>query len=104
MESGSPWVTPSLLKIKTAGLPLPWSTSTALVFVAVEYKPGPGQPLVLIERVGRIDEQESPIFLLFVQIPEGLHRMYASAFFTSRERCKTTIWKTTNRSAFIFQA
>jgi hypothetical protein len=58
------------------------------VFVAVEYKPGPGRPLVLdcpqhfdlillIECVGRIDEQESPIFLHLLQIPEGLHHMDA---------------------------
>jgi hypothetical protein len=61
------------------------------VFLAVEYKPGPGRPLVsdrpqhfdlilLIECVGRIDEQESPIFLLLVQIPEGLHRIYAALY------------------------
>jgi hypothetical protein len=54
------------------------------VFVADEYKPGPGRPLVpdrpqhfdpilLVEYVGRIIEQESQIFLRLVQIPEGLH-------------------------------
>jgi hypothetical protein len=61
------------------------------VFVAVAHKPGPGRPLVsdrpqhfdpvlLIECVGRINEQGSPIFLGFVQIPEGLHRMDAALY------------------------
>jgi hypothetical protein len=61
------------------------------VFVAVEYKPSPGWPLVsdrpqhfdpilLVECVGRINEQESPIFFHLVQIPEGLHRMDAALY------------------------
>jgi hypothetical protein len=62
------------------------------VFVAVEYKPGPGRPLVpdppqhccdpilLFRRIGRMNEQESPIFFCLLQIPEGLHCMDAALY------------------------
>jgi hypothetical protein len=60
------------------------------VFVAVEYKPCPWGPLVsdhqhfnpilLIGHIGRINEQESPIFFHLVQIPEGLHCMDAALY------------------------
>jgi hypothetical protein len=61
------------------------------VFVAVEYKAGPGRPLVsdrpqhfdpilLVERIGGVNEQESPIFLRLLEIPEGVHRMDATLY------------------------
>jgi hypothetical protein len=61
------------------------------VFVAVKYKPGPGWPLMLdgpqhfdpillLEWVGRFNEQESPLFLHLMQILEGLHHMDAALF------------------------
>jgi hypothetical protein len=37
-------------------------------------------PILPIECVGRIDEQESSFFLRFVQIPEGLHCMDAALY------------------------
>jgi hypothetical protein len=37
-------------------------------------------PILLVERVGRVNEQESPIFLYLMQIPESLHCMDAALY------------------------
>jgi hypothetical protein len=46
----------------------------------VSDRPQHFDPILLIECVGRVNEQKSPIFFHFVQILEGLHHVDAALF------------------------
>jgi hypothetical protein len=92
MESGSPWGHAFFAEDKDSVIVVASEHKYRPVFVAVKDKPGPGvwplvldrpqhiDPIMLIEYVRRVNEQESPIFFCLLQIPKGLHRVDAAVY------------------------
>ena len=92
MARRSPWVTPSLLCKKWPDpSPMSLSTSVATVTVTVKGKlratgplvldsPEHGCPVLLIERVARVNEEKPPILLILKLLPEDAHRVYGALY------------------------